>query len=144
VTVTDPWVKAEDGDMTAAFAVLGNTGDTDAELTGASTSAAKVVELHEMVGTSGAMKMQEIDGGIAIPAGGSATLDPGGKHLMFMDLPDPLKAGDTVEVTLKFADGSTSDVEFEVKTFTGANETYAPEDHSGMDMSDESAHGSEG
>ena len=138
VTVTDPWIKAADTDMTGAFAVLGNTGDADAELTGASTPAAKTVELHEMTGSAGAMQMQELEGGIAVPAGGGATLAPGGLHLMLMDLTDPLEAGETVEVTLDFADGSTSEVEFEVKTYTGANETYAPEDHSGMDMSHES------
>ncbi|GAA3676100.1 hypothetical protein GCM10023081_13090 [Arthrobacter ginkgonis] len=146
VTVTDPWVKAADADMTGAFAVLSNTGTTDAELTGASTSAAKTVELHEMTGSAGAMQMQEIDGGIAIPADGSATLEPGGLHIMFMDLPDPLEAGETVAVTLEFADGSTSQVPFEVKTYTGANETYAPDEPAGMDMSHEAGHesGSEG
>jgi len=140
VTVTDPWVKAADADMTGAFAVLANAGNTDAELTGASTSVAGMVELHRMTGSAGAQRMQEIDGGIAVPAGGGTTLAPGGLHLMFMDLAGPLEPGDTVGVTLEFADGSTSEVQFEVKAYTGANETYAPEDHSGMDMSDESGH----
>lgn len=146
VTVTDPWVKAADADMTGAFAVLSHTGDTDAELTGASTSAAGIVELHEMAGSAGALQMREIEGGIVIPAGGGAALAPGGLHLMLMDLADPLEAGETIGVTLQFADGSTSEVQFEVKAYTGANETYAPDEHAGMDMSNESehAHGSEG
>jgi len=146
VTVSDPWVKAADADMTGAFAVLANTGTSGAELTGASTSVAKTVELHEMAGSAGAQRMRELEGGIAVPAGGGATLAPGGLHLMFMGLIEPLEAGDTVGVTLEFADGSTSEVQFEVKAYTGANETYAPEGHAGMDMSHEAGHesGSEG
>ena len=37
-----------------------------------------------------------------MPAGGSVELKPGGYHLMFMGLKQPMKQGETVEVTLSF------------------------------------------
>jgi periplasmic copper chaperone A len=48
------------------------------------------------------MKMQEIDGGLVIPAGQSVTLEPGGNHLMLMMLQSDVLAGDTIEVLFDF------------------------------------------
>lgn len=42
---------------------------------------------------------------ITIPAGGTVTLEPGGYHVMVMDLKQELKAGDTIPVTLTFSSG---------------------------------------
>ncbi len=50
-----------------------------------------------MTMTDGVMRMREVTGGLAIPAGGSVELKPGGLHIMFVDLKAGLKAGDTVK-----------------------------------------------
>jgi len=39
---------------------------------------------------------------IALPAGTSVELKPGGYHAMFIGLVNPLKTGDTIELTLTF------------------------------------------
>lgn len=49
----------------------------------------------------GMMTMRQIDR-IEIPAGETVKLEPGGYHVMVMDLQRPLVPGDTVEVTLTF------------------------------------------
>ncbi|MFB0834729.1 copper chaperone PCu(A)C [Arthrobacter halodurans] len=126
VQLSDAWVKSVDGGMTGAFAVLRNSGDTAAVLVAASADAAERVELHEMAGSAGSATMREKEDGIAVPAGGQTQLAPGGLHLMLMGLTDPLAPGDSLRITLEYADGSSSAVDFLVKDFTGANESYAP------------------
>lgn len=56
-------------------------------------------------GTDGemAMTMQEV-ASIEVPAGGSVTLEPGGFHVMLLELPDPLETGEEFDVTLTLDD----------------------------------------
>ncbi|MFC3502456.1 copper chaperone PCu(A)C [Micromonospora krabiensis] len=123
--IRDPWVKAADSGMTAAFATLVNPGDSDVTITGAATDVSPM-ELHEMAMQDGKMVMRAKAGGIVVKAHGSTTLEPGGDHLMMMDLKQPVKAGDEVGFTLRFADGKTQTFQAVAKPFTGAQESYAP------------------
>ena len=86
---------------TGAFMQI--TSPTDAALVAAASPAAKVVEIHEMKMDGGMMRMHAVDR-IPLPAGKPVALGPGGYHVMLMDLAHPLKEGDTVAVTLTFAD----------------------------------------
>ena len=70
------------------------------------------------------MVMQPKEGGIPIPAGGSATLEPGGDHIMLMDVTEPIKPGDVVELELELSDGSTITMTATAKEFSGADEDY--------------------
>ena len=125
--VADAWVKAVDTGMTGAFFVLKNTGSTPIHLLSASSPISPMMQLHETVmGTGGAMAMQEKPGGFTIPAGGSHEFKAGGDHVMFMGVSTAVKSGTTVTFTLAFEDGSTLPVTAEVRTFTGAKETYVP------------------
>lgn len=127
VTVSDPWVKAVDTGMTGAFFVLKNTGSSPVHLVSAKSAISPMMQLHETVmGTGGTMAMQEKPGGFTIPAGGSHEFKPGSDHVMFMGITAPVKSGTTVTFTLAFEDGSTLPVTAEVRTFTGAKETYVP------------------
>jgi copper(I)-binding protein len=60
------------------------------------------MEVHEMVLHGDVMRMRELEGGLPIPAGETVALQPGGYHVMFMDLAGPFEAGQSVEVTLTF------------------------------------------
>ncbi|GGM38250.1 copper chaperone PCu(A)C [Promicromonospora citrea] len=135
VTLADGWVKAADSGMSAAFGRLTNEGGEDATVVSASTAASTELELHETVANeTGEMVMREVDGGFVVPAGGSRDLEPGGDHIMLMDLVEPLEAGDEVTFTLTFADGSTSEFTAPVKDYSGANENYVGGDDHGMEM----------
>ncbi|MEV4713361.1 copper chaperone PCu(A)C [Micromonospora sp. NPDC049374] len=123
--VRDPWVKAADEGMTAAFATLVNDSDTDVTITGAAT-AVSPMELHEMAMADGKMVMRAKQGGVVIKARSEYKLEPGGDHLMLMDLAKPLRAGDELTFTLSFADGRTQTFRAVAKPFTGAQESYAP------------------
>ena len=125
VTIADPWVKAADEGMSAAFGELSNSGEADVTIVSASTEASAAVELHETVeNESGAMVMREKDSGFTIPAGGSLMLAPGGNHLMLMGLTEPLTAGQEATFILKFSDDSTYEFTATAKDFAGANESY--------------------
>ncbi|MFI5833419.1 copper chaperone PCu(A)C [Micromonospora sp. NPDC051300] len=123
--VRDPWVKAADKGMTAAFGTLVNDGDADVTITKAATEVSPM-ELHEMTMKDGKMVMQPKEGGIVVKAHSRATLEPGGDHLMLMNIAKPVKAGDELSFTLTFADGRTQTFTAVAKPFTGAQESYAP------------------
>ncbi|WP_285241216.1 copper chaperone PCu(A)C [Arthrobacter sp. G.S.26] len=141
LTVSEPWVKAADTGMSAAFGTIRNTTDKDVTVVSASTAASPMVELHETVmGANGTMQMQAKQGGFVIPAKGELTLEPGGNHLMLMGLAKPVLAGDDISVELKTSDGGTVDFTAQGKDFVGANENYmpgetSPSGHDSMDHS---------
>ena len=128
LTVTDPWAKAADSGMTAAFGTLVNDTDADITITSASSEASRM-ELHEMaMGDDGQMVMRPKEGGFVVPAHGSQELAPGGEHVMFMDLSEPLEPGADIDISLTADDGSTWTFTFPIRTFTGAAEKYQGSD----------------
>jgi len=49
-----------------------------------------------------AMVMQEMTDGLPLPAGETVSLEPGGYHVMLLDLVEPLEIDDEFELTLDF------------------------------------------
>ncbi len=64
---------------------------------------AALAQIHEMRMESNMMMMRELEAGLPLPAGQAVALAPGGNHIMLMGVTDPLRAGDTVPLTLTFA-----------------------------------------
>ncbi|GAA5047696.1 hypothetical protein HNP84_000320 [Thermocatellispora tengchongensis] len=126
LTITDPWVKAAEKGMTAAFGTLVN--DTDAPITVVSgtSPAAGRIELHEVVDSDGSMVMRPKQGGFVVPPRGTHQLQPGGDHIMLMDLPKAVRPGDEVQVTLTLQGGGTFRFTAVGKDFAGAREDYHP------------------
>lgn len=116
VTAVDPYVRAVPPGQpaTGAFMVLQNSDAKAHVLVKADNAASKVTELHGHVNEGGVMKMRPVKQ-IDLPAKGEAKLQPGGLHVMLIDLKQPLKAGDTVALTLTFEDGSTKEVSAPVR-----------------------------
>ena len=88
--------------VAGGFLTITNAGATDDTLIGATTPAAGMTQVHEMVFSRDVMKMRELPDGLPVPAGQTVTLEPGGYHLMFMDLTQTFDEGDSVETTLMF------------------------------------------
>ncbi len=99
VTVKDAWVRATVAQQKATGAFMQLQSAQDAKLVAVQSSAAGVVEVHEMAMDGGVMKMRAIPS-LALPAGKAVELKPGGYHVMLMDLKGQVKDGDTVPVTL--------------------------------------------
>ena len=82
-------------------------------LVGGSTPVAQRLELHTMSMQGDVMQMRQIDA-VELPAGRKVELKPGGLHVMFMGISQPLKLGTKVPVTLRFEKAGEVKVEFEV------------------------------
>ncbi len=132
IAAEDAWTKAAEEGMTATFGMLKNSSDAEVNVVAASSDSAAFMELHEVVDSDGEMVMQAKEGGFVIPAGGAAMLEPGADHLMMMEIPAPIAAGDDVTVTLECSDGSTTQFTAQAKDFAGGEEEYQP----GMDGED--------
>ncbi len=100
IVAKDPWVRATVTQQKATGMFAQIISSADARLVEARSPAAGVVEIHEMSMDGNMMKMRALPDGLELPAGKAVDLKPGGYHVMLMDLKQPLKAGDTVEVTL--------------------------------------------
>jgi len=123
VTVEAPWIRGvvAGQSTTGAFMTLRSTEAT--ELVAVSSPAAESLHVHRTAMVDGMMAMESVDA-LAVPAHGSAVLEPGGFHVMLVGLRTPLNPGDKVPLTLTFraADGQESQVtvQAEVRDLTGA------------------------
>ena len=110
----------------SGYLSIHNTGTADDRLIAASSPLAGDVQTHEMSVVNDVMQMRELPDGIAIPAGETVELIPGGLHLMMMGLTGPFVEGETVPVTLVFEQAGEVEIELSVLGFGAAG----AEDHS--------------
>lgn len=82
-------------------------------LLGGSTPLAERFELHSMSMQGDVMQMRQVEA-IALPAGQKVELKPGGLHVMFIGLKQPLTQGSKVPVTLRFERAGDVKVEMAV------------------------------
>lgn len=123
------WAKAAESGMSAAFGTLHNNSAAPIELHKVSDAQGNEIQIHEMRGTGEQMSMAQLEGNLVIEPGADQILAPGGNHLMFMDLVEPLVAAQSVRLNLEFADGSSTEVDFPIRNFDGAKESY--DEHGG-------------
>lgn len=118
--VKDAWVRGTVPAQRATGAFMQITSPAGATLTGASSPLADSVELHEMSLDNGVMHMRPITR-LALPAGQSVELKPGGYHLMLQGLKQALGAGANVPLTLRFEQGGKPenlDLQIPVRSLT--------------------------
>jgi copper(I)-binding protein len=102
------------------FMTITNTGDTADRLVAVEADFPRV-ELHttEMDGDIARMVHQE--DGIALPAGETIVLQPGGFHVMIMGLNgDPFEVGEEVPATLVFENAGRLEIVFGVEARQGS------------------------
>jgi RNA polymerase sigma factor (sigma-70 family) len=116
IAVEGVWARTSPKMATNGAAYMQITSPIDDALVGASASSdvAKMVQVHEVVmDDDGAMMMQETPE-VELPAGETVSLQPGGYHIMFMELTEPFEVGRTFDLTLEFESGETLTIEVEV------------------------------
>lgn len=143
VSMADPWSRQPAAGQTTS-AVYGElTNDSDETITAiaATASVSDTVELHEVVmNDDDQMTMREKEGGFEIRAGETFVFEPGGPHIMLLDI-DPASYPETVEVTLTFDNDTSIDFAAEVREI-GDGAMGGMEDGDGMgDMDEESSEG---
>lgn len=134
VTVTDAYIPQPASDTSAMFGTITNSGTEAVTLTTGSVEGVGMVQVHEFVTEDNKQIMQEMPNGLEIPAGGSVTLQPGGYHVMMMDVTADWQVGDEVPVTLEFTNNETVEVTAVVKAREGMNPDEATMDEGSMDM----------
>lgn len=115
VSVENPYVRLAppNAPATGAFMVIKNNGDKAIKMLKADNPVSRVTELHTHLNEGGVMKMRPMPA-IDIKAKSQAILQPGGMHVMMIDLKAPMKEGDVVPITLTFDDGSSKQVDAKV------------------------------
>jgi len=123
VTASGAWVRGTVPAQKATGVFMKLKSSEDAKLVAAASPAAKIVEVHEMAMKGNVMEMRAVES-LALPAGKTVELKPGGYHVMLIDLVKPLSKGDSVPVTLTVVgkDGKKSTIELkaEVRAPDGA------------------------
>lgn len=114
VSAEGAWSRATAPGQDSAMVDMSITSKQAATLVGIASPACKTAELHSMTHEGGVMKMREVKE-IALPAGQRVGLGESGYHLMLLGLKAPLKAGDTVPLTLSVRQADKRVVKVEVK-----------------------------
>ncbi|HEY8520946.1 MAG TPA: copper chaperone PCu(A)C [Gammaproteobacteria bacterium] len=115
LSVSNAWARATPPGATTAAAYLDieNAGAADS-LVGVRSDAARAVEVHGTRHEHGMMRMERLEE-LPVPSGEVTRLEPGGRHLMFIDIARPFAPGETVTVTLQFANAGEIEVELPVR-----------------------------
>jgi hypothetical protein len=116
LTIDKAWSRAtpKGAAVGVGYLVIHNHGATPDKLVGGAADFAGNVSVHEMSKDNGVMRMRELTSGLEIPANGEAALTPGGYHIMFTGLKQPLKKGESVKASLTFEHAGTIAVDFAV------------------------------
>ena len=116
IQVRHPWSRATPpgAKVGAGYLEIRNSGKQADRLVSASTPVAKRVELHVTEHAGEVAKMRQLRA-FEVPARERLSLEPGGAHLMLVDLVQPLKKGERFSMTLNFERAGALEVQFEVQ-----------------------------
>jgi copper(I)-binding protein len=114
IQVESAWARATAPGQDTAMVDMTIVSEKAAKLTGFATPVSQSAEMHSMTHDKGMMKMREVKA-IALPAGQRVNLGEAGFHLMLIGLRAPLKAGDSLPLTLNVQAADNSSVKVDVK-----------------------------
>lgn len=114
IAIDGAWARATlPGQATSsAYFTITNKGGPDVLLS--VSSPAGDASLHSTSMANGVMKMRALSS-VDVPADSKAELKPGGIHVMIMGVKQPLAAGSSIALDLKFRKTGEMHVEAEVK-----------------------------
>lgn len=104
VSVTDAWARATMPGQKVSAAYMQIRADAPARLLSATSPVVPRVEVHEMKMDGSVMRMRQLQA-VELPPGKTVSLEPGGLHIMLMNLPKPIAAGDVIPLTLVIESG---------------------------------------
>lgn len=133
IEVSNAWARATIAAQKTGGIYLDIRSAAPARLVGVASPAAARVELHNMKMEGGVMKMSSVES-IDLAAGQTVKLAPGGYHVMLIDLKQPLKAGDSVPVTLTVERADKTRIAVEAKATVRDMAGAMPGGHDMHDM----------
>ena len=117
ITISDSWAAASLGKspMSAAYMTISNKGTSKRILKQVTGDVSNVIEMHtHTTSHDGMMQMRKIED-VIIQPGKNTSFEPGALHLMLIGLKQALKAGESINMTLHFANGERFDTTFEIR-----------------------------
>lgn len=124
--IEHPWSRAtpKGAPVGVGYLVIENRGSAVDRLLSISSETSGRVEMHEMAVTDGVMRMRPLPKGVEIAPGLTAKFEPGGLHIMFVDLKRPLEKGDRIKATLNFEKAGAIEIEFVVEAMGGGHQHH--------------------
>lgn len=102
--VDQPWVRpAAPGGNSALYMTILNGTSTPDTLLDVTAPVIDSIQIHQTVDSAGTMRMQPLGETLPIPPKTRVTLEPGAKHVMLMNLSQPLTDGESIVLDLDFA-----------------------------------------
>lgn len=98
----------------AGFMTLSNRGKRADTLISIESAAAARVEVHQTSIASGVMSMRHLTTGLPLGPGQAVMFAPGGYHLMFVNLANGTRVGESISAVLIFKSGIRLPVTFPV------------------------------
>ena len=127
--IDQAWIRlSPNKDRPSAGYFVAHGGDSATRLRGVLTDYALKVEMHESVEENGVMTMKTINS-VDIPAKGTVTFAPGGKHLMLWGVNDTAISRGKMQLTFLLDNGDRLLVDAVIRKPEGAA-TPAPSDNS--------------
>jgi len=119
ISISDAWIRQPPpgAAVAGAYLHLHNPGPQADRLLNIDTSAAERVEIHEM-------QMRPLEHGLALPAGETVHLAPGGLHLMLIAPKVELTPGGEVSMNLTFEQAPELTVVFQVRSLMDAEDAH--------------------
>lgn len=116
ITISGAWARPGfSGANSAVYLIIQNSGEQADALLSAEANVSQLVQLHQsMMDDSGTMSMHEQER-IDVPAKDQIAFQPGGLHVMLINLTGDLNPGDRFNLTLNFQGAGQVPVDVEVR-----------------------------
>ncbi|MEO8385239.1 MAG: copper chaperone PCu(A)C [Betaproteobacteria bacterium] len=99
--ISESWIKTTVPGSAVSAAYMRIKSAIPFKLVKAESTAAGIVEIHDMKMNDGVMEMKALDA-IDVPPNKAVELKPGGMHVMLMNVKKPINKGDKIPMTLTF------------------------------------------
>jgi copper(I)-binding protein len=119
LSVTDAWARATPPGtaVAAVYLVIDNTGGEVDRLLAVSTDRAGSAEVHTIIHEGDLAMMRRVDP-LHVGAGERIVFEPGGTHVMLMELKSPLAEGQSLTLVMNFERAGVRRVEARVLAAT--------------------------
>jgi copper(I)-binding protein len=119
--IADAWARETVAGQasTAAYLTISNQGTADDRLVSIAAPEPTKAAIHSTESSNGISRMRELGSGLAVPAGTSVELEPGGTHVMITQLGAPLRRGEILKLRLRFEKSGEKPVDVTVASATG-------------------------
>jgi periplasmic copper chaperone A len=106
--------------VAGGYMKITNTGKEADRLVGGTLDQTRRLEIHQMTMVGDVMQMRPLPDGLVIKPGETVELEPGGYHVMGLDLQAPFASGQTAKGTLQFEKAGTIQIEYAVVPVGGS------------------------